>query len=339
MNNYSDLILKYQSGEMGISEREAFNRDFFTNTDLRKEFVFQEKLDKIMKESLFLEGIESDPNLIKAEILAQQDIDNYLDKGRIRNYNNPISIFEVETEVEIRKRIAKAEVEMVLAGIDDISETWVKNFLQRKHLLHEDRDAQRIAEYVRTSESFSETTIQMPAASTGRRISRKLVFQLAAAVFVLSLLLFKALTPTYSGESLYKSYYEPLETNSFQLRGSMDDVNNRLQQGVDLYLSKDYGKAELVFGNLRKMNKNLPEVLLFSGLNQMELNKYSAAITTFTDLLSREEQFVPEAQWYLGLCYIKTNEVSKARPLLASLSQTEGIYKKKAQLILKNLNQ
>ena len=114
---------------------------------------------------------------------------------------------------------------------------------------------------------------------------------------------------------------------------------NLIIKSVDLYLSKEYANAELVFSNLRKMNKKLSEVLLFSGLNQMGLDNYTAAITSFTDLLSREEQYVPEAQWYLGLCYIKTGELSKAHSLLVTLSQTEGIYKNKAQLILKNLNQ
>ena len=86
------------------------------------------------------------------------------------------------------------------------------------------------------------------------------------------------------------------------------------------------------------MNENLPEVLLFSGLNQMGQGNFPEAIKVFTNLLSAEDEFVPEAQWYLGLCYIKTGENLKARSLMETLSETEGIYKKKAQLILKNLN-
>ena len=336
MNNFSDLILKYQSGEMSIAERKEFNRDFFLNNDLRKEYVFQEKLDKVMKESLFLEGFENDSNLIKAEILAQKDIENYMNKSRIKNHKTSINHFEVETEVEIRKRIAKAEVEMVLSGIDDLSEMWVKDFERRKPELHYDLAARKIVEYVNSSELLRETTEQQPAAVY--RITRKVVIQLVAAVFILSLLLFKALIPGYSGDSAYKHYYEPLEANSFQLRGSTQDANTKLQEGVDYYLSKNYTKAEPVFTNLRKINKNIPEVLLFSGLNEMGLNNYPAAISTFNELLAREDQFVPEAQWYLGLCYLKTGEESKARTLLASLSETEGIYMKKAQAVLKRLN-
>lgn len=337
MNNYNNLIIKYQSGEMTISEREEFNRDFFLNGELRKEFVFQENLDKIMKKNLFLECIESDPNLIKAEILAQRDIDNYLNKGRALDQKKLGSHFKVETEVEIRKRIAKAEVEMVLSGIDDISEEWVRDFERRKPLLHSDKASIQIADFVSKSETANKKVIQM----FGNRfhVTRKVVFQIAAAVFILSLLLFKSLIPTYSGDSLFSNYYQPLEANSYQLRGSaLDNVSSKLQEGVGYYLSKEYAKAELEFDNLRKTDKNMPEVLLFSGLNQMGQNNFPAAINMFKDLLSHEEQFVPEAQWYLGLCYIKTGDMVKARSLLAELSETEGLYRKKAQLILKNLN-
>ena len=338
MNNYNDLILKYQSGEMTISERNEFNRDFSLNAELRNEFAFQEKLDKVMKKRLSLESIESDPDLIKAEILAQQDIDNYLNKNRIQKSKKSIDNFEVETEVEIRKRIAKAEVEMVLSGIDDISEEWAKDFEHRKPALYKDKAARQIVEYVRESESFNGKVIQMPAAAV-HRISRKIIFQVAAAVFVLSLLLFKALVPSYTGDSVYKQFYQPLEANSFQLRGSAQDgVSRSFQDGVNYYLSREYSKAELSFSDLRKMNKNTPELLLYSGLNQMGQNNFPAAIASFRDLLSRDDQFVPEAQWYLGLCYIKTGDILKARPLITSLSETEGLYKKKAQLILKNLN-
>jgi len=321
---------------MTINEREQFNRDFLINIDLRKEFAFQEKLDKVMKKNLFLESIESDPDLIKAEVLAQRDIDNYLNKERSVNHKKIGSIFKVETEIEIRKRIAKAEVEMVLSGIDDISEEWVRDFEKRKPLLQHNKAARQITDFISRSESFNEKVIQMPGNSF--RITRKVVFQAAAAVLILSLLLFKSLIPGYSGDSVFTNYYQPLEANSYQLRGSVQDVvGAKLQEGVGYYLSKEYGKAEIAFDNLRKMNKNMPELLLFSGLNQMGQNNFTAAINTFNDLISHEDQFVPEAQWYLGLCYIKTGDTAKARSLLAVLSETEGIYKGKAQLILKNL--
>ena len=321
---------------MSLAEREEFNGFFRLNIQLRREYMFQEKLDKLMKKSLLLETIESDPGLKKAEISARLDIENYLNNSGERIIKNDFKNFEIENEVELKKRIAKAEVEMVLDGMDDISEVWVRNFQDRQPFIWSDIAAQRIFEYVKESLLLNDNVVQMR--HIGTRLTRKVSISLAAAALVFSLLLFKSLTPSYSGDSVYKNYYEPLEANSFTLRGNSQDVNGKLQEGFDYYLSKDYAKAELAFSNLRKMNENRPEILLFSGLNQMEQQNYLAAINLFNDLISAEDQFIPEAQWYLGLCYIRTGENMKARSIMEILSETEGLYKKKAQLILKNLN-
>ncbi|MCX6239528.1 MAG: hypothetical protein NTY07_18585 [Bacteroidia bacterium] len=336
MNNFTDIILNYHSGEMSNVEREEFKRNLRYNKQLRKEFVFQEKLDNIMKQSLLLESIERDPDLIKAEILARKDIDTYRNKGGLRSGKQDINIYEVENEVELQIKIAKAEVEMVLSGIDDITEVWVSNFGQSNPTIGNDVASRRIAEYVKKSDPFNESDIQVPALR--RLMTKKIVFQIAAAVLVLSMLLFKSLTPSYSGDSVYERYYEPLDANSFRLRGSSREVTGKLQEGVDYYLSKDYTHAELTFNELRKMNENSQEVLLFSGLNQMGQGDFPSAITLLSKLLSLEDQFIPEAQWYLGLCYIKTSEIQKAHSLMETLSETEGIYKNKALVILKSLN-
>lgn len=335
MNNFTEIILDYHSGEMTKAEKEEFKRNLNTNENLRREYGFQCKINKVMKQSLMLEAIENDPDLIKAEILARKDIDNYRHTSGEKRISKDFNIFEINTEVEIRKRIAKAEVEMILSGIDEVSEDWVKTFEQNKRTNEDSLAAQQIMQYVKKSDPFNQKIIQMP--SHRHLISRKVVFQVAAAALILSLLLIRPLTNTYSRDSVFDQYYEPLEANSFRLRGNSNEITGRLQEGVDYYLAKDYAHAELAFKELLKMNENLPEVLLFSGLNQMGKGNFPQAIKVFNNIISAEDQFVPEAQWYLGLCYIKTGDNVNAHSIMVTLSETEGIYKKKAQVILKNL--
>jgi TolA-binding protein len=334
MNNFNDIILKFRSDEMNTAEREEFKYFMRHNEQLRKEFVFQEKLDKVMKQNLLLEAIENDPDLIEAEILALKDIETYLNMDKLKVGKKDTN--EVEKEVESQRKLAKAEVEMVLSGIDDISAVWVRNFEQSKPTIGNDVAAQQVIEYIKKSEPFSIPVV--PVSRFHHFMTKKVIFRLAAAVLVLSMLLFKTLTPSYSGNSVYEKYYEPLDANSYRLRGNSREVGGKLQEGIDYYLSRDYTNAELAFNELRKMNENLQEVLLFSGLNEIGKGNFPAAIKLLNDLLSAEDQFVPEAQWYLGLCYIKMGEVQKARSLMEILSETEGIYKKKAQLILQNFD-
>ncbi len=336
MNNYTDIILKYRLGEMSIAERREFNRILSLNLQLRKEFVFQEKLDEIMKKSLMLESIETDPNLIKAEVLACRDIDAYWSKGADRAGRKDKNILDVETEIDLRKKVAKAQVEMVLSGIDDVSSDWVRQFDENKPFLEHDSSAQKIVGYVKKSTATKEVYLSAPSLSF--RINKIFGFQAAAAVLVLSLFLFKSLTPSFTGESMYKSYYEPMEANSYSLRGNGQEAGEKFHEGVNYYMQKEYTKADLAFNSLRNTKEKAPEVLLYSGLNKMGQGHFAAAINLFDELLSEGDQFTPEAQWYLGLCYIKTGENLKARSLMESLAETEGLYKKRAQVILKNLN-
>ncbi len=71
-------------------------------------------------------------------------------------------------------------------------------------------------------------------------ISRKVVFQVAAAELVLSLLMIRQLTNSYTNDSVCNQCYEPLEVNSFRLRGNSNEITGRLPEGLDCYLSRDY---------------------------------------------------------------------------------------------------
>ena len=340
MNNFTDIILKYQSEEMTNDEQEEFKRNLNLNESLRKEFEFQEKIDEIMKISLLLEAMVADPELPEYELIACKDIALYKPKEGEKkigiNGKKDHRVIELETDVELQKKIAKAEVEIAMHGIDEISEVWVKNFDEKKPSIEEVITAQRILAYVNESDPFGKDAVLIP--SVRRRIKIKTIFMAVAAIFVFSLLLYKSLAPSYTNDSLYSQYYEPLEANSFLFRGSSNEVSDKLQSGVDYYMSKNYTKAELIFDELLKRKESLSEVRLYSGLNQMGKGNFANAINLFTELISADDQYVPEAQWYLGLCYIRTGQNVEAHSLFEIMSETEGIYKKKAQLILKNLN-
>lgn len=136
-------------------------------------------------------------------------------------------------------------------------------------------------------------------------------------------------------EILYEKNYTPLKDTSFNFRG----INTKKQHhlAIDYYLSDNYDKADAIFNEAHDLT---PELLLFSGLNNMAKKNFSLAIDIFNKLLynnSNSNSYTVEAQWYLALCYIKTKQIDKAKNLMIILSQTDGIYKKKAEIILKNL--
>lgn len=334
MNNFTDIILKNRLGEMNKAEREDFKRNLVLNEQLRKEYSFQEKLDNILKNSMLLDAIENDPDLIKADILAQRDIDVFMGLNKSTTLERKGNL-DLEVEVEMRNKIAKAEVEMFLSGVDVLSEVWVKNFDFNRKSIKEDVVAQNIVNYINKSLTQNQPVISLPIFT--HSLTRRIGYSVAAAVLFLSLLTVKSLTSTYTSGNIYDKYYEPLEANAYRLRGNAQDGQEKLQEGIDLYVSKDYAKAEMAFGQIENIKENQSEILLYSGLNKMQQGNYSGAIGLFEELLSKQDLFIPEVQWYLGLCYLKTGDKLKALPLMESLSHTEGLYKNKAYLILKDL--
>ena len=334
MNNFTDIILKNRLGEMNKAEREDFKRNLVLNEQLRKEYSFQEKLDNILKNSMLLDTIENDPDLIKADILAQMDIDRFMDLNNSRISGNKSNL-DIQDEVEMRKRIAKAEVEMFLSGIDVLSEVWVKNYDFNKNSFAQDAGAQKIRNYIKRSLNQNVPGVTIP--SINRQLIHKIGYSVAATVLFLSLLTVKSLTSTYTGDKLFDKYYSPLEANSYRMRGNSQEGTEKLQQGIDYYMSKDYSKAEMAFEQLEGFGENHSEMLLYSGLNKMQQGNYPGAIGLFEDLLSKQDLFVPEVQWYLGLCYVKTGDKLKAIEMMESLANTEGLYKNKARVILKDL--
>jgi len=47
--------------------------------------------------------------------------------------------------------------------------------------------------------------------------------------------------------------------------------------------------------------------------------------------------YIDHAQWYLALCYIKTDENQKAAEQLAIIEKSKSIYRKDARKILRSL--
>jgi hypothetical protein len=47
--------------------------------------------------------------------------------------------------------------------------------------------------------------------------------------------------------------------------------------------------------------------------------------------------YIDQAQWYLALCYLNTNETDKAKQLFKSIENENGLYKNDAKKIIRGL--
>jgi tetratricopeptide (TPR) repeat protein len=161
----------------------------------------------------------------------------------------------------------------------------------------------------------------------------------AAAIVVLviigSLTLFnpKNLTSEDILNRYYKAYEPPTSQRSAQ---SVADADFTL--ALEFYNTHDYDKAAVLFNKVLENKPNDMQTLLLQGVSNFEEKRYPDAKQSFGKVIDdKNNLYIDQAQWYLALCYLKTNETNKAKQLFKIIGKEEGIYRNDASKILKGL--
>ncbi|WP_299431989.1 tetratricopeptide repeat protein [uncultured Aquimarina sp.] len=159
-----------------------------------------------------------------------------------------------------------------------------------------------------------------------------------AAVFVAGLFLVNQFNKNVNGDQLYAEYKNWDVLPSLTLRDGGDDLTNIEK----LFRDKRYEESlALLQKYVSEKDKEVnPQLLLYIGVTQLELNQNEAAIGSFTKLLNSNTLDVPKAHWYLALCYLKLNDLEKAKSELNLLVRSNiSFQKNKAKELLEKLDE
>ena len=97
-------------------------------------------------------------------------------------------------------------------------------------------------------------------------------------------------------------------------------------------------KAALFFNKVVESNPKDMQSLFLNGVSNFEEKKFPEATMSFSTVIKDNNNlFIETAKWYLALCYLKTDELDKAKSLLQIINDEGGIYSKKAKKIIKKL--
>jgi len=173
------------------------------------------------------------------------------------------------------------------------------------------------------------------AAVVKRMVSLKYVAAFAGVVLITSLILFSGKTLT--SEEIVSQFYQAYEAPSVQ-RSSSTDTNSDYILGLKYYNAQDYRSAASQFAKVLEKNPNDMKTHLLSGVSKMEEKKYNDAKRSFTTVIDdKDNLFIESAKWYLALCYLKTEENTKASELLVSIRKEGGLYSREAKKILRKI--
>ncbi len=168
-------------------------------------------------------------------------------------------------------------------------------------------------------------------------VRRKLamVSAFAAAFGLLLLLLFS--NRNYNNIEIYNKYFSPVEAG-FTFRAEGNIMDNDLRTAMQYYESGDYAKALAYFEKILNTDKSRIGLNLYSGISQMELEKYNDARKSFNQIINNNYiLYLEQAEWYLAFCYLMTNETDKAREQFAMIENRRGFYHKQARKILRHI--
>lgn len=144
-------------------------------------------------------------------------------------------------------------------------------------------------------------------------------------------------TRSMTKEDIIDKFYQPYEGVS-PSRSQQAFVNQDYSRALEYYNIGDFRNAALYFGKVLSNDPKYMESAMYSGVSKYEENNYPEAVQKFKLVVDDGKNlYIEDAQWYLALCYIQTNDKELALNQLDLIKNSESIYSKSAGKIFRRL--
>jgi tetratricopeptide (TPR) repeat protein len=228
----------------------------------------------------------------------------------------------------------EAEKEWFLKEIDGNPELRREVDLRRKtDKVLMNQDIMNLRKKLNEIESKSRRNAEVIGARHGR-----IKYAAAVAVFLIAggIGLYTTRTKLSSNEILER-YYTTYET-TVSTRSDISSNNQDFNLALEYYKIHDYKNAAVLFSKVINKEPGNMHSTFLNGVSNFEISNYPEAKSSFSKVIDDDNNlFIDHAEWYLSLCYIKTEEPLKAKEQLEKIVKTGSIYKKDAKQILRRL--
>lgn len=153
------------------------------------------------------------------------------------------------------------------------------------------------------------------------------IFLLVGASFLFNM------TNTLTNTEIYDQYYAT-ENSILTVRSNEAIDFNPINEGMKYFDQQNYENALNSF----ELASDNVVAKLYSGFSYMELKQYDQAIVAFKEIINQKDNlFIDQAEWNLGLCYIITNNTDQAKEVLTQITNSNTIYNIRAQQLLEDM--
>jgi tetratricopeptide (TPR) repeat protein len=335
MRNYIGYINDYSDGNLNEAKRKWFEQELLHNEELKSKYLLFRQVNRYMQSKFDLEEVINDPDRPKINDQTRQMVSDF--NQNPNKFNNSRSFIEIafnpshgfesnEKHKPINQKVGKDNV-------NDITKQWVEEWNVRN--LSSDLENESRKAYIKTSlETKSHDILPQKQIRINPYTIR--IVGLVAAATIGVFILIKTLNPSPNHEELYLKYYQPLEAFSTTTRSSNTSVD-LFSDAIGFYKEGQYKSATAIFSDLVAKEPSNIHYQFFKGISLLELGDFNQAIALLNKVVTNNQEFKKEAQWYLGLSYLKTNNIEKAIACFKELSYSKGHYQTKANDLLKRL--
>jgi TolA-binding protein len=178
-------------------------------------------------------------------------------------------------------------------------------------------------------------TARVPVKRSKKSVYLKSAFLIVLMVLTASLAIFPG--RNLKNNEILSRYYKEYEPTSRQ-RSLETKVNDNFTQALEYYESHDYKNAALYFNIVVASNPKDMSATLLNGISNYEDKKYREAKQSFGKVIDDNRNlYVDQAQWYLALCYLQTDENDKALKLFEIIRNEGGFYSKEAKKYIRKM--
>lgn len=178
--------------------------------------------------------------------------------------------------------------------------------------------------------------------SFSRKVMQSKYARIAAAsvvvIVAMGLFLYNILSKPVDSADLFQRYYEaPVLSITVRSDATMDKL---FHDAVIHFNNGQFADALTLFEKVVALDRSNMKAHLATGISQIEVNQTREAEKSFETVINHKDNlYIDEAEWFLALCYLKTNDLDNARVHFDQVAMNDRSNKQEeAQRIVKKLN-
>jgi hypothetical protein len=328
--NLMQLAQNLPAHQYSVEEIEDF---IYNRMDTEPKAQFEEELSinpvlanevRLIKE-IDTAGAESDIISLRAS----------LNKIQKSEFQSPASIEELESYINnefSEEELASFEAELTSDKKLQEEIDLVKNI----DLALNETDVMQLRSKLQSIAAEIASSKQTERSFAGRFKVKRVALSAVAASLIL-LLGITGIISRQSQDGIYQKFYTKYEATGI-VRSANTAENKTLTEALQKYNDQDYDAALDLFSEIIARDPNNMVGHFYAGVSLQETGKYPAAIKEYqTVIVDKDNLFTEQAQWFIGLCYLQTNENKKAYQQFKKIAKKEGFYQQKAQAILNKI--